>query len=91
MPRPLRIEYEYAFYHVMNRAGAGSSIFPEDVRYQSFLDILGEACSRFGCLVHTYCLQSNQYHLLIETPNANLSRAMRHINGVLLKLSPASD
>jgi REP element-mobilizing transposase RayT len=82
MPRPLRIEYEHAFYHVLNRAVAGASIFPEDTFYQSFLDTLGEACSRFDCLIHAYSLHESQYHLLIETPKANLSRLMRHINGV---------
>jgi REP element-mobilizing transposase RayT len=82
MPRPLRIEYEYALYHVLNRSHAGSLIFSEPKDYQSFLDILGEASSRFNCLIHAYCLLGNQYQLLIETPKANLSRAMRQINGV---------
>jgi REP element-mobilizing transposase RayT len=82
MPRPLRVEYEHAFYHVLNRAYAGCSIFPEDKYYQSFLEILGEACARFDCLIHAYCLMNCQFHLIIETPKANLSRIMRQINGV---------
>ena len=82
MPRPLRIEYEHAFYHVMNRGSGRNMIFPDDVYYQTFLDTLGEACFRFDCLIHAYCLMGSHYHILIETPKANLSRIMRHVNGV---------
>ena len=82
MPRPLRIEFENAHYYVMNRSVAGRDIFASPECYQAFLDILGEACSRYGLVVHAYCLVHNQYHLLIKTPRGNLSRVMRHINGV---------
>jgi putative transposase len=82
MPRPQRIEYEHAFYHVMNRARGRRIIFHDDVYYQMFLDTLGEACFRFDCLVHAYCLIDSHYHILIETSKANLSRLMRHVNGV---------
>ena len=50
--------------------------------FQAFLDTLAEAQQRFQCVIHAYCLMGNHYHLLVETPNANLSRIMRHINGV---------
>jgi putative transposase len=63
-------------------------IFHEDFYYQTFLDTLGEVCLRFDCLVHAYCLMGNLYHILIETPKANLSRIMRHINGVNLNRPP---
>lgn len=82
MLRPQRIEYEHAFYHVMNRGKGRSTIFQDDVYYQSFLDILADVCFRFDCLVHAYCLMGTHYHLLIETPKANLSRIMKHINSV---------
>lgn len=82
MPRPQRIEYEHAFYHVMDRGRGRNMIFHDDVYYQTFLDTLGEACFRFDCLVHAYCLMGNYYHILIETPKANLSRMMRQVNGV---------
>ena len=82
MPRPLRIEFENAHYHVMNRSVAGRSVFSSPECYQAFLDILGEACFRYGLVVHAYCLAHNQFHLLIKTPKGNLSRIMRHINGV---------
>ncbi|NQY35709.1 MAG: transposase [Alteromonadaceae bacterium] len=66
----------------MNRGRGRQTIFHEEVYYQTFLDILEGACVRFNCIVHAYCLMGNHYHLLIETPKANLSRIMRHINGV---------
>jgi len=82
MPRPLRIEYENAFYHVMNRGRERQFIFHDKLYYLAFLDTLNEASQRFDCVIHAYCLMGNHYHLLIETPNANLGRIMRHINGV---------
>jgi REP element-mobilizing transposase RayT len=81
MPRPIRIEYPNALYHVINRGRARCNIFHGDVYYQSFLKTIEEAHTRFGLVVHAYCLMSNHYHLLVETPNANLGRIMRHING----------
>jgi len=82
MPRPQRIEYENAFYHVMNRGRGRQFIFHDNRYNQAFLTTLGEAKKRFDCIIHAYCLMSNHYHLLIETPKANLGRIMRHINGV---------
>ena len=82
MPRPLRIEYENAFYHVMNRGRARQTIFHDERYYQAFLDTLSEAHKRFHGIIHAYCLLGSHYHLLLETPRANLSRIMRHINGV---------
>ena len=82
MPRPLRIEYENAYYHVMNRGRDRQNIFHGDEYYEAFLLSLSEAHQRFGLQVLCYCLMSNHYHLLVKTPEANLGRAMRHINGV---------
>lgn len=82
MPRPERIQYENAFYHVMNRGRGRQTVFHNDNYYQAFLDTLAEAHTRFDASIHAYCLMKNHYHLLIETPNANLDRIMRHINGV---------
>ena len=82
MARPLRIEYEGAVYHVTSRGDDRRGIFLEDADRVSFLGILGDAVERFGWICHAYCLMTNHYHLLIETPNANLSRGMRHLNGV---------
>lgn len=82
MPRPTRIQYPNAFYHVMNRGRGRQTIFHNDEYYQAFLHTLAESHSRFDAIIHSYCLMSNHYHLLIETPRANLDRIMRHINGV---------
>ncbi len=82
MPRPLRIEYENAYYHVMNRGRRRETIFHNKDYFETFLNTLEEAHQRFGIQVLCYCLMGNHYHLLIKTPEANLGRAMRHINGV---------
>jgi REP element-mobilizing transposase RayT len=82
MPRKPRLEYENAFYHVMNRGRRREMIFHDDIDYQAFIDILKDVHERFDCIIHCYCLMGNHYHLLLETPSANLSRIMRHINGV---------
>jgi putative transposase len=82
MARPLRIEYEGAVYHVTSRGNAGQDIFLIDHDRHAFLEILGDAVERFAWICHAYCLMSNHYHLLIETRSANLSRGMRHLNGV---------
>jgi len=82
MPRPLRIEYAGAYYHVMNRGRRREKIFETTRDYQLFLSTLSEAHQRFEIQVISYCLMPNHYHLLIKTPQANLGRAMRHINGV---------
>ncbi|MEW5056232.1 MAG: transposase [Cycloclasticus sp.] len=82
MPRPIRIEYENAYYHVMNRGGGRRTLFHNESYFEAFLKTLGEAHQRFAVQVLSYCLMSNHYHLLLKTPEANLGRAMRHINGV---------
>lgn len=82
MPRPIRIQYESAYYHVMNRGRGRQAIFYGEDYYQAFLKTLEEAHDRFDAIIHAYCLMNNHYHLLIETPRANLDRIMRHINGV---------
>jgi REP element-mobilizing transposase RayT len=82
MPRPLRIEYQDAYYHVMNRGRGRQHIFHDDDYFQAFLKTLEEAHQRFDLQILSYCLMSNHYHLLVKTPQPNLGRAMRHINGL---------
>ena len=82
MARPLRIEFEGALYHVTSRGDQSRGIFLDDTDRAAFLEILSDVVGRFGWLCHAYCLMNNHYHLLIETPDANLSRGMRHLNGV---------
>jgi len=82
MSRPLRIEYPGAWYHVMNRGLNRRLIYSDREDHCTFLDTLAEGCSLFHVGVGAYCLMSNHYHALIHTPEGNLSRFMRHLNGV---------
>lgn len=82
MSRPLRIQYPNAWYHVMNRGRRGDEVFAEVRDYKAFIDLLREIGEDYNVNVSAYCLMSNHYHLLIQTPDANISRAMRHLNGV---------
>jgi len=82
MARPLRVEYESALYHVMARGNRREPIYEEDTDREHFLELLGESCRRFNWICYAYCLMGNHYHLMIETPDANLSKGMRHLNGV---------
>jgi putative transposase len=76
MPRKLRIEYPDAMYHVMSRGDRREDIFLDDVDRHDFLKTLAEACQKTGWQVHAYCLMANHYHLVLETPNANLVAGM---------------
>jgi len=80
MARQLRIEYEGAFYHVIQRGIERKNIFNSDTDYQKILLYLSLAHRSYSIKVHTYCLMPNHYHFIIETPHANLSKAMHAIN-----------
>jgi putative transposase len=81
MPRPLRIEYEGALYHVMSRGDRREAIFLEDADRDGFLRTLGEACAKTAWQVHAYCLMSNHFHLVVETPRPNLALGMKWLLG----------
>nr|WP_320048346.1 transposase [uncultured Desulfuromonas sp.] len=81
MSRPLRIEFAGAFYHVTARGNERKKIFVSQRDYARFKDYLGIARERFGCVLHAYVLMGNHYHLLLETPEANLSKVMHYVNG----------
>lgn len=76
MPRQVRIEYPGAYYHVMARGNRRESIVFDDTDRRTFLRTLGEACERAGFRVHAFVLMTNHYHLLLQTPEANLSAGM---------------
>jgi len=82
MSRPLRIEYPYAWYHVMNRGRRYEAIFEDKNDYSAFIELLQDSIDIFHIKVAAFCLMQNHYHLLIQTPEGNMSRSMRHINGV---------
>jgi REP element-mobilizing transposase RayT len=82
MARPLRIEYEGAVYHVTSRGNERKPVFKDDGDREVFLDILHKVNKRYNFLCYAYCLMDNHYHLIIETPDGNLSKGMRQLNGV---------
>jgi putative transposase len=80
MARPLRIEYPGAFYHVTSRGNERKDIFKSNTDRAMFLSYLASAQEKYEAVVHAYCLMSNHYHLMIETPLGNLSLIMKYIN-----------
>jgi putative transposase len=82
MPRPLRIVYPDAWYHIMNRGRRGELIFIKRKDYQVFVNLLKKSSETWSIRIAAYCLMPNHYHLLVQTPQGNVSRAMRHINEV---------
>jgi REP element-mobilizing transposase RayT len=82
MARPLRIEFPGALYHVTARGDGREDIYLGEADQRAFLTLLAEICERFNWWIHAYCLMTNHYHLLLETPNGNLSKGMRQLNGV---------
>lgn len=81
MARPLRIEYEGAVYHVTSRGNEQRKIFFSRRDYEKFKEYLADAIEKFGFILHGYVLMTNHYHLIIETPEKNLSKIMHYING----------
>jgi putative transposase len=77
MARKLRIQYPGAIYHVMNRGDRREDIFADDQDRQCFVATLSEACEKTGWQVHAFCLMSNHFHLVVETPQPNLSDGMK--------------
>ena len=82
MSRPLRIEFPDAWYHVMNRGRRGEDIFSDKQDYMRFMELLKETSEMWNIRIAAFCLMPNHYHMLIQTPEANISRSMRHLNGV---------
>ena len=82
MARPLRLQFSGAFYHITARGNERKDIFRSDDDRRAFLGILAHAIERYRLILHAYVLMRNHYHLLLETREASLSLAMRHLNGV---------
>ena len=87
MSRPLRIAFPDALYHVTARGDRREAIFEDDADRGMFLGIFEEVIGRFNWICHAWCLMDNHYHLLIQTPDANLSKGMRQLNGVYTQAS----
>lgn len=82
MARPLRIEYPGAVYHITTRGNARKMIFKDADDRKTFLEVLGRVVKKYNWLCHAYCLMDNHFHLIVETPEGNLSRSMRQLNGM---------
>lgn len=87
MARPLRPEYAGAVYYVSSVGNRGQSVFQNSADGNAWIEILEGVCGRFGCRCFGYCLMSDGYHLVIETPKPNLSKAIRQLNGVYTQRS----
>jgi REP element-mobilizing transposase RayT len=87
MSRPIRIEFPNALYHVTSRGDRREAIFEDDDDRLAFLQTLGQVVEQFNWLCYAWCLMDNHYHLLIQTPDGNLSKGMRQLNGVFTQMS----
>jgi REP element-mobilizing transposase RayT len=87
MSRPLRIEYPGALYHVTSRGDRKEKIYEDNLDRLKFLDVLEEVIGSHNWICHAYCLMGNHYHLVIQTPDGNLSKGMRQLNGVYTQAS----
>jgi len=86
MSRPLRIEYPGAVYHITSRGNEKKPVFKDDQDRENFLNTIQHVCRRYNWICHAYCLMTNHFHILIETPDGNLSLGMRQLNGVYTQL-----
>jgi REP element-mobilizing transposase RayT len=82
MARPLRIELAGGVYHITSRGNARQKIFLDGTDYRNFFSLLGDVAGGCGWQCYAYCLMPNHYHLVLTTPAGNLSKGMRHLNGV---------
>ena len=87
MARPLRIEFSGALYHVTSRGDRQEPIYEDDQDRQRFVSILAEVIEQMNWFCHAYCLMTNHYHLILETPDGNLSKGMRQLNGIFTQSS----
>ncbi len=82
MSRPLRIELAGGIYHVTSRGNRREDIYITDADRVQWLALFGQVCQRYNWRCHAYCLMSNHYHIVVETIEGNMSKGMRHLNGV---------
>jgi REP element-mobilizing transposase RayT len=82
MARPLRLEFAGAVYHLTARGNGRAAIYRDDADRTLFLRTLAETIDRRRWACHAFCLMTNHYHLLLETPAPALSRGMRDLDGI---------
>ena len=81
MARKLRLQYAGAVYHVMSHDDHREPVFLEEEDRRIFVSTLGESCVKTDWQIHAYCLMSNHFHLVLETPKANLADGMKWLLG----------
>ncbi len=81
MARKLRVQYPGAIYHLMNHGDRREPIFKDDADRRRWVETLEECCAKTDWQVHAYCLMSNHFHLVLETPKANLVAGMKWFLG----------
>ena len=86
MARPLRLQVPGGIYHVTSRGNAKQPIYRDDRDCETFLRTLNHVRARFGWRCLAYCLMVNHYHLVVETPQPNLSDGMRQLNGTFTQM-----
>jgi putative transposase len=82
MSRPIRLEFPDALYHITSRGDRREDIYDDDADREAFLKIFSKVIEQNNWYCYSYCLMSNHYHLLVQTPDANLSKGMRQLNGI---------
>ncbi|MBQ0797928.1 MAG: transposase [Porticoccaceae bacterium] len=82
MSRPLRLEFPNALYHITSRGDRREDIYDDDVDRAAFLTVFSGVINQCNWVCYAYCLMSNHYHLLVQTPDSNLSKGMRQLNGI---------
>ena len=82
MSRQPRIQFPGAFYHVTSRGNRHADIFLDDLDYLTWLETFGRTADKFGFISHSFCQMPNHFHILLETPKANLSGGMHFLNSV---------
>ena len=87
MARPIRIEFPGANYHITSRSNSGKKIFLANEDRVIFLNILNNVVQRFSWRLHSYVMMDDHFHLVVETPQGQLSRGMRQLNGVYTPVS----
>ncbi|MBT5856262.1 transposase [bacterium] len=83
MSRPKRIQYKGALYHIFNRGNARRTVFFSESHYDKLLELLYLAKLKFNIECHAYCFMKNHYHLMISTPNGNITQAMHFVGSHL--------
>jgi putative transposase len=82
MSRPLRLEFPDALYHITSRGDRREDIYEDYDDRSGFLDVFASVIDQFNWVCYAYCLMTNHYHLLVQTPDGNLSKGMRQLNGI---------